>query len=349
MHSSRIMPSSRSSIDGPTHLKSSQISRFDALEWLSDAEKAELSTLLTAEECQKRQMSPSNAWIKWAFERTHVLLQAAPLAGIVVAGRYWNLTQYKIQSPVDATALPPLVAAASFIMGSVLSNVIADFKESEKVPAELLGYFQCLLSFAFSACSLHREHGEVDPKPALQQLEIMLLCIMGSIDEDDPRASFNSVLPVFERAYQQYCASLPDHVWEEMETPQHSHAEMVKKWARINDISRNSIVLPGYMLMDIITGLMTGLLVSVHYKDLSETSGYWACGIFSAIIIYLNLLVRQLDDPFEWPKKYWLHSYLAGGPVNFSLSEASKYVCNVDLESLVSGRTYAFSPPSSTI
>ncbi len=331
---------------------------------------------------------------KWAFERYFLLLLAALMAAVVVIARYGNaITLNFSTAPLDATVLPPLVAAASFIMGSVLSNVMADFKEAEKVPAEMVGYFQCLLSFALSSwrhklrmpfvggvCTTGSDTQKKDgggggggggsgggdgnlqsttaaakrtsaaladlakdkAKPALQQLEIMLLCVMGTIDEDvknENGARFACALPAFEEAFQCYCEALPEDSWNELETPQHAQLELVKKWARMIDISYNSIALPAYTLMDTITLLMCAGLVFVRYKDLSETSGYWACGIFATIVIYLNLLVRHLEDPFNGQKKYWLKSYKKGGLAPFVFPWLNFFtvdICNVQMERLVS-------------
>ena len=49
----------------------------------------------------------------------------------------------------------------------------------------------------------------------------------------------------------------------ELEHVQHAQIEIVKKWARIQDISNTSIALPAYMMMDLITALLVGVLVSV--------------------------------------------------------------------------------------
>ncbi len=46
----------------------------------------------------------------------------------------------------------------------------------------------------------------------------------------------------------------------------------MKKLARINDIGRLSIILPGYTLMDMLTAMIVALLSSVVYKDVKESS-----------------------------------------------------------------------------
>jgi hypothetical protein len=49
------------------------------------------------------------------------------------------------ENPSDTFILAPLITACVFVTSSMLSNVVSDYKESEKIPAELVGYFQTLL------------------------------------------------------------------------------------------------------------------------------------------------------------------------------------------------------------
>ena len=230
---------------------------------------------------------------------------ALPAGGLCLLGRWGVSQRYKASLPVfpvDSTILPPLVAAASFIVGSVLSNVMSDYKESEKIPSELLSYFQSITSFARTAAAAHG----ADARPLLLEVESMLLCVLATLDA---KASFREALPCFEASWQAYMRktfALSSHIGlEELEVPLHSVQELQKKWARINDISKNSIVLPGYMLMDLITVLMIAVGVAVRYKNMDkvgptdttysttykddETSGYWACFIFCTLIINREL------------------------------------------------------------
>jgi hypothetical protein len=50
------------------------------------------------------------------------------------------------ENPSDTFILAPLITACVFVTSSMLSNVVSDYKESEKIPAELVGYFQTLLT-----------------------------------------------------------------------------------------------------------------------------------------------------------------------------------------------------------
>jgi hypothetical protein len=269
----------------------------------------------------RKERSVAYCYIQWFFERFHVLLLTIPLAACILAARYGNAHINKghvqpmralvaesstYQLPLDYTVLAPMITISAFIMGIVLSNVMSDYKESEKIPAELTGYFYTVTSWARTECA---KHG-ADSRPMLRAVESMLLAIMATMDAD---VSFHDALPCFEDAWQEYCRLAGEVVGHEheldLEHPQHAQIEILKKWARIVDISNTSIALPAYALMDLITCLLIGALVSVQYHDYPETTGYWVCALFGSIVVYLNLFVRTLDDPFEGPDNFcaWGH------------------------------------------
>lgn len=62
-------------------------------------------------------------------QRVRTLCIALLLAGLVVAIRYGNLqVNGRPLTVVDYTLVPPMVTIAAFIMGTVLNNIISDYK-----------------------------------------------------------------------------------------------------------------------------------------------------------------------------------------------------------------------------
>ena len=286
----------------------------------------------------RKSVTRAQTFFHVVMQRLHILFLAAPLGLLTVAVRYGStvLNDGYVQIPIDYTLLPPMATFSAFIMGTVLNNVMSDYKESEKIPAEVLGYFHGLLMFARVEASTHG----YDVKPMLREVEAMLLCFMAHLDHRD--TDFSEAVKGFNNAYLEYCriAAREAHrvgAHVEFEGPQHMVVELQKKWGRVNDISRTSILLPGYTLIDLLCMLMLATLISVSWKTVDyrisgTTTGYWACGIFSTIIIYLAILVRFLDDPFEWPSGFHFKTYVNGAPISLSIRDEIFYVCGIDFE-----------------
>jgi hypothetical protein len=263
--------------------------------------------------------------------RFRILFTAVPLALIVVLIRWLNIIDGGAETPVEAVVLPPLITAAVFVMATVLSNVMADYKESEKLPAEIVSYLNTLVAFARTEAAAYG----FDEKPMLLNVEDMLLCVVATLDR---KVDFSHGLATFHEAFVAYCVYAQgqahhngDHI--DMLGPEHATEELVKKWTRIHDIGRLSIILPGYTLMDLLTSLLVALLVSVKFKDI-DVSAYWAIVIFATIIIYLNVLVRALDDPFDGPEEYHFRCYVRSAREHMTPWEAFHFGLGIDFECL---------------
>lgn len=78
------------------------------------------------------------------IKRFRIAIHALPGTLTLLLFRYllWGEEKDPPVSVIDSTIVPPMIACMSFIMGLVLSNVIADYKESEKVPSEMVAYFR---------------------------------------------------------------------------------------------------------------------------------------------------------------------------------------------------------------
>ena len=112
------------------------------------------------------------------------------------------------------------------------------------------------------------------------------------------------------------------------------------------------------MILDILTMLTIAILVSVNYSTSEKTmstdgslcstlgigcsyakssTGYWVCAIFSTIIIYLNLMIRSLDDPFWGPENYNFQCYVESRLLDFSLVQSLLHGSPIDFGCLTVG------------
>ena len=266
----------------------------------------------------------------FAVLRLRILAQALPLALLVILIRWLNIKDGGAEAPVEAVVLPPLITAAVFVIATVLSNVMADYKESEKLPAELVSYFNTLVAFARAEATAH----DFDELPMLRNAEEMLLCVIATLDQ---KIDFKRCLDTFHEAFVAYCVYAQgqgEHDGQlDLLGPEHAVEELVKKWARIHDIGRLSIILPGYTLMDLLTLLLVALFASVKFIYI-DASANWAIVIFATIVIYLNFLVRALDNPFDGPEEYHYRCYVHGSTQRMTLWESFNFGLGINFESL---------------
>ena len=184
--------------------------------------------------------SAPQALLFWLVLRLKFLILALPFVAVALgayAAVYAASAKYASGVPVDVTLFAPIITCVFFVLSIVFSNVIADYKESEKIPAEFVAYFSSLASFAVSEA---REHG-FSARPLLLDVQAMLLCVLSTLDK---KRGFVADMHAFHSAavaFKTYARARGVH---EIEGPEHAQDEIVKKLTRIHDIGRLSIILP---------------------------------------------------------------------------------------------------------
>jgi hypothetical protein len=236
--------------------------------------------------------------------RLRLAAVAVPASLLVVAGRYGNIVN-RIEAPiVDGAVVGPLITLGTFALVGVLGFVGAEYKSAEALPAELMAGLQTLLSFAKAEAELY----DFDARPLLLDIETMLLCILSTVDR---RADFGAGLDLFDNAWHHfriYCKKKSGgHI--DLEGPEAAVKGILARWAQVRDNSKRSVfLLPAFTLIDGITLLVIAVVLSVNFADNDKglgygklTTGYWTAAIFSMLVIYLNLLIRSLSEPYDGP------------------------------------------------
>ena len=75
--------------------------------------------------------------------------------------------------------------------------------------------------------------------------------------------------------------------------------------------------------MDILVVALFGIVIVVDYK--SENTNFAAISVLLTVAMYMNLLVRGLDDPFDGPDDYHFRCYSLCHEIPFSYFEAWKF------------------------
>jgi hypothetical protein len=103
----------------------------------------------------------------------------------------------------------------------------------------------------------------------------------------------------------------------------------------VNDISRTSIVLSAFTLLDVLCAIMIATLISLSYGS-DAASGYWVTGIFSIIFLYINIFVHSLNSPFDSPPGMHFDTYVNGAPISPPFLAALSGINGISTESLFS-------------
>lgn len=199
--------------------------------------------------------------------------------------------------PISLNALfTGLIAANVFLMGFMLSGVLADYKESERLPGELSA---CLENMAQEVAGIGLGKGEPDVRPCLTRVaqigQDILDWFYRRASTDMLLASIDDLTVQLARIEPQTQATFIARIKQEQST-------LRRTMIRIETIRETSFVSSGYLLAELITFLLIGGLILISQDPFYESLLF--TGVIAFLLVFLLLLIMDLDNPFGYYEKF---------------------------------------------
>jgi hypothetical protein len=189
-----------------------------------------------------------------------------------------------------------IVAANVFLMGFLLSGVLSDFKESERLPGELSA---CLENLAQEVRGIRIAKPEANVGPCLILLSQLSQDTLNWFYKKHLSAELlehvNGLTPQFAAMEQWTQATLVARLKQEQ-------GNLRRTLIRIRTIRETSFVPSGYMLADLVTILLCVGLILAKIEPFYESLFF--VSVISYLMIFLLMLIRDLDNPFGYYDRY---------------------------------------------
>lgn len=186
--------------------------------------------------------------------------------------------------------LSGLLAATVFLLGFLIQGVMADYKESEKLPGELTAAIEALVDEA----SIARHAGDAAGEACIASVRDLVRHLRGWFDGRVPtdvilakaaglnvhmRSLAGSVLPPFLFRMKQEQSALRRAI------------------LRIDTIRKTSFIGSGYAIAEVVSVLLISALVLTGALPLGES--LFIVAVVTFLLTYMLTLIRDLDDPFH--------------------------------------------------
>jgi len=189
-----------------------------------------------------------------------------------------------------------IVAANVFLMGFLLSGVLSDFKESERLPGELGA---CIENLAQEVCGIRMAKPEAKVGACLVLLSQLSQDILTWFHKQHRTADLlehvNALTPQFAVMEQWTQATLVARLKQEQ-------GNLRRTLTRIHTIRETSFISSGYLLADLITTLLCVGLILAKIEPFYESLFF--VGVISCLMVYLLMLIRDLDNPFGYYDRF---------------------------------------------
>lgn len=213
------------------------------------------------------------------------------------------------------------------------SGVIRDFNESEKFPTDIGGTLTQLLTLVVAQCKV-KDLGQETQREGALFIDKMMMTILTFLDDGEKKDAFARATGGLFEAEVGLTAFLEKN--KIASGPVGSQVQALHKSIARMDVIRNStFIQPGYALMDLIT---VATLVMLQMCQFAAGEFVAMCNIFvySTLFIYLNFLVRDLDNPLDYTENYNVSCYCQQSPA-YTGTQAYTHGTSINFKTLTIG------------
>lgn len=236
------------------------------------------------EQIQKRKRA---FWQKWS-----IAFKVLPLVVIVVAFKF--VAHYNNFEVMELNALfTSLVAGTIFLIGFLISGVLSDYKESEKLPSELAASLKTLYDETYI---ILKSKDSVTAKEFIEYQKLLLGSLMNWFYKKERTksmlekiSSMNNFFVEFDKEGVQPGSML---------RVKNEQASIRKMVMRIDTIRDTSFVGSAYAIVEAMGFVITIGLVIIKIEPFYASLFFTTLVIF--LISYMFFLIKDLDDPFDY-------------------------------------------------
>ncbi len=178
-----------------------------------------------------------------------------------------------------------------FLIGFMLSGTLTDYKEAEKIPAELACILETIEEVFVQADIGRTLDIKAQRKSVLDAGEAIWNWLHRKIKQDEVFAALSRL---GDQILQLESAGAGPHATRGMRELHNLRRQVT----RVGVISRTGFVAAGYALLEVLTAAILGMTVVSHFKNL--LTEVVLVSFISLIFVYMVRMIRDIDDPFEY-------------------------------------------------
>ena len=191
--------------------------------------------------------------------------------------------------------LSSVIGGMTFLIGFILAGTLTDYKESEKLPGEIVSSLENIYE---EGRYLKQLNYMFDFDKLNNILDKIVDDLKGDLQYKRRKMAIHTVSTLSEVILQAEKLGLPA-VWiSRIKTEQ---SALKKNIFRMYHIKQTQFIPAAYAIVDIMVFIIITLLVLLKFERFYE--GLLMTTIISYIFIYMTMLIKDIDDPFDLSAK----------------------------------------------
>jgi hypothetical protein len=224
---------------------------------------------------------------KWS-----ILFKTIPFVLAVCATRFILQSKFDLNVDLKFADIAAILTATSLIVALMLSGVLADYKESERIPSNIGRALTNLEGLAWRGLALTNREGQWARERVLVMAEAIHDWITGQSESEEMWAAHRDATDLILEV--EKAGSPPHYIKRMLEI----NSELGSNLTRVQVIRDTSYIQPGYALMELLVGAVLILLTVVQFP--APYIEWPICSALTILYVFLIILIRDVDDPFEY-------------------------------------------------
>jgi hypothetical protein len=185
-----------------------------------------------------------------------------------------------------------LIAGTTFLISFLLSGVLSDYKESEKLPGEMAA---CLETIYDEVYILDKNKGNKATKDFLEYYKNLLKAINDWFYRKEKTKFLLEKLHLLNNFHAEFESIMQPNFLSRMKNEQSNLRKMI---IRIDNIRDLSFIQSAYAIVETLAFFVVAGLLIVKVEPFYESVFFSI--IVSFLIVYMILLIKDLDNPFDY-------------------------------------------------
>jgi hypothetical protein len=185
-----------------------------------------------------------------------------------------------------------IISANIFLIGFLISGVLVDYKESEKLPGDLSS---CLETMADEGLIIYKNKKSIESKNFLLKLIDFNKALIDWFYKKEKTNNLMAKLKSFNDDFLSFESQTQANFIVRLKQEQNLIRKMIN---RIHTIRETSFVGTGYAIAEIITFILVFGLIFIKMSPFYESAFF--VSFVSFILIYMIYFIKDLDNPFSY-------------------------------------------------
>lgn len=188
-----------------------------------------------------------------------------------------------------------IVAATTFLLGFLIAGVISDYKESEKIPGDLA----CSLETIYDEVSILHAHRRCAATEEFMTFYAgLLLSIEAWFYRKERTQNLMAKLSEMNEFFYRFEPLTQANFIVRLKQEQNGIRRTI---TRIHTIRETSFIQSGYAIVEALAALLIAGLLMLKMEPVYEAM--FIAGLVSFLVLYMILLIKELDNPFNYANK----------------------------------------------